>query len=125
MQKEIMELIANDIVLLVPQEKILEKYDISRSTFYRIRNDKEFKQIISEKRTAIWENTIDTAYAMAEESARLLMETLTNTEAPLKVRMDAATKIITMAKAHYSEITLLSRLDEVEKLTQQLKYNDM
>lgn len=121
MQKEILELVANDIVALVPQDAILEKYDISRSTLYRIRNDPEFKKILNEKRTAIWESTIDTAYAMATVSAQLLTETLKNTDAPLKTRLDAATKIINMTKEHYAEVVVISELGKLKEAVKQMQ----
>ena len=68
--KETKEQIADDMMLLLKTSDILDKYEISRTTFYRLRNDKEFKSILREKRAAAWESTIDCAYALALESIR-------------------------------------------------------
>lgn len=115
MTKETKESIADDILLLLKPSDILKKHSISRTTFYRLRNnDKEFKSILREKRAAAWENTIDCAYALAEESMQMIMNTMRDKEIPAKVRMEAATKILNLAKEHNEEVELITRIEDIQ-----------
>lgn len=115
MTYEIKENIADDMLLLLKTSDILDKYKISRTTFYRLRNDKEFKSILREKRAAAWESTIDYAYALAQESMRMIMDTMRNNEIPAKVRMEAAVKILNLAKEHNEEVELITRIEDIQE----------
>ena len=114
MTRETKEAIADDMLLLMTRAQIIEKYGISKSAYYRMRQDKEFKAILRNKRAAVWESTIDAAYALALESMQMIMDTMRDEDVPPKVRMEAATKILNLAKEHNEEVEIITRIEEIQ-----------
>jgi TATA-binding protein-associated factor Taf7 len=115
MTDEKMRALAEDVVMLVPQREILEKHGISRTTFYRIRQDRRFKKILQDLRCAAWEKTIDQCYAMAETSIEMLIKTMQDEKAPINSRITAANKILDTAKEHFDEVAILTKIEDIEE----------
>lgn len=115
------EAIAQDVMVLTPIAAILKKYGISRSTFYRLRQDPEFKEILSNKRLLAWETTVDNCYAMAETAIACITDVLKDEKASPKIRMDAANRILHLTKEHLDEVEILSRIDELKALVEKVE----
>lgn len=116
MQEEKKRRIALDSIRLPTAKEVIEKNKISKTTFFNLKKDAEFKKMLIEARSEIWEDTIDELSRNLGECVKVLADIMKDRKAPPTARIKAAKAILDYGAEYYDNVRILLKIEELEEL---------
>lgn len=116
MKKERKEKIAIDIINCATLKEVCQKNGISEATLYRLRQESDFREILSQKRIEMYESALNAAHSFGLDCVRRLMEIVNQQKLPATARVNAAKVIIEMCSSYYDNAAILTRIEELEEI---------
>lgn len=111
-----MRQVALDIVQLPTYKEVIEKNQISKTTFHNLRKNPKFRQILIQTQAEAWEKAINVALRGAEMSVACLMDFVKDSKATPATRIRAAKAVLEMGAEYYDNTRILARIEELENL---------
>lgn len=108
------EQIALDLLLCSTNIEVCKKNNISETTLYRLRKEKDFIKILNEHKERLFNNTINKAQAYSLEALEILMSIARDEETPQNTRVNASCKIIEFGQSMFDQETILKKLEALE-----------
>ena len=118
MTAEKMEKIAVDMLACKNLKEVSEKNKISDRTLRRLRRTADFQAIQAKVRAEAFDRAFDAACAAAQDSVRLLVDTIKDPAAPASARVSASRSILDLSKEYYNQIEILDRLSALESIVE-------
>ena len=109
------EQIALDLLLCSSNIEVCKKNNISETTLYRLRKEKDFIKILNEHKERLFNNTINKAQAYSLEALEILMSIARDEETPQNTRVNASCKIIDYGQSMFDQETILKKLEALER----------
>lgn len=110
------ENIAMCILTTSTYEDAAKKAGVSKSTLYRLRNDKEFQDIINQVKNSMFQDTMKKAQAYSMESLEVLRTIMNDCAATDSSRVSAARTILELGLNSAEQEMILSKIEELERM---------
>lgn len=110
------ENIAMCILTASTYEDAAKKAGVSKSTLYRLRNDKEFQDIINQVKNSMFQDTMKKAQAYSMESLEVLRTIMNDGAATDSSRVSAARTILELGLNSAEQEMILSKIEELERM---------
>lgn len=110
------ENIAMCILTTSTYEDAAKKAGVSKSTLYRLRNDKEFQDIINQVKNSMFQDTMKKAQAYSMESLEVLRTIMNDRAATDSSRVSAARTILELGLNSAEQEMILSKIEELERM---------
>lgn len=110
------ENIAMCILTSSTYEDAAKKAGVSKSTLYRLRNDKEFQDIINQVKNSMFQDTMKKAQAYSMESLEVLRTIMNDRAATDSSRVSAARTILELGLNSAEQEMILSKIEELERM---------
>ncbi len=107
--------IALDLLLCRTSQEVCERNGISQSTFFRLKKDTQFIDIVREKKKQLFHQTMMKAQAYSLDAVEVLREVSLDSCAPASARVSAAAKIIEIGQNVHDQEEIVERLDDIER----------
>lgn len=109
------EKIALDLLTSKNNIEVCEKNNISEATLFRIRQNKDFIDILEVTKEKLFSDTIKKSQAYCLEALDILMEIGRDDTVSPNARINACGKILDLGQAMNDKEVILKRLEELEK----------
>lgn len=119
------EQIATDLLLCSTNLEVCKKNNISETTLYRLKKDKEFQKVLTEQKEKIFNKTMIKAQAYSLEALDILMEIARDGDAPQSSRVSACNRVLELGQTAFDQDVILKKLEEVEKRINETKENEL
>lgn len=96
-------------------DEICQKHKISISTFYRIRQEPGFSEMVNKEKEKLYLQAMIIAQAATLEAIETLRNIHLDTKNPPSARVSAAGKIIETGQAAFDAAEIMERVAEVER----------
>lgn len=110
------ENIAMCILTTSTYEDAAKKAGVSKSTLYRLRNDKEFQDIINQVKNSMFQDTMKKAQAYCMESLEVLRTIMNDCAATDSSRVSAGRTILELGLNSAEQEMILSKIEELERM---------
>lgn len=113
-EKEYSEQIINAFLLCNTDTEIAEKCNISRSTVFRYKNSREFKEILKARKTQYITQTVSNMQMKMNACVNELFSIIQDEETPKQTKVNAIQVLFTQCRTWTETTDILERLEALE-----------